>query len=67
MTISPRDLMNRVVEEAIRRRNERLEEEARVFLAMGYTLDELTIVMHPDCSCEVSPKSALSEEWRDGP
>ncbi len=57
----PGDMVARYVEELTRRKYARLEEEARVLLAMGYDPRELTIVAHDDGSSEVAPLSALGE------
>ena len=38
------DLMTRLVEAAIKRRNERLEDEAFEYLDRGYRFEDLTVV-----------------------
>jgi hypothetical protein len=53
--------MEMYIAEKIREQAERLEREARQFLAMGYELDELQIVCLPDGYQEISPRSALDE------
>lgn len=64
-----RDLIDRVVEELLRRQMESLEEQGRTFVKMGYDLSELTVVAHDDGSKEVSPISCLpvDSESSDAP
>lgn len=55
------NILQDYVNKLIRAQAERLEEEAKLFVKMGYEPEELLIVMFPDGSKEVSPKSALEE------
>ncbi len=56
-----KDPVQRAVDRLLAEQKRRLEEEATILVRMGYGLDELTVVTHPDGSCEVSPISALKE------
>ncbi len=49
------------IEKAAPAEAKRLEDDAKVFIAMGYTVEDLRFVIHDDCPCEVVPKSMLGE------
>lgn len=54
-----RAIMQSYVGGMIRQRNERLMEQAEIFISMGFQADELTVVCHPTGEQEIAPIIAL--------
>ncbi len=59
---SLRDMLWEMTKRRICEQYDRMEQEAKTFLLMGYEVSELTIVQHADGYQEISPKSALPIE-----
>jgi len=58
--MKPHEYIQFACQEMIARQNRMLEEQAQVFIKMGYSIDELTVVVMPDGCIEVSPKTTVS-------
>ena len=51
-----------MLEELNRKEIEKLEEQAGIFIKMGFSTDELTVVKHPNGESEVSPICAFKHD-----
>lgn len=60
--MSYKDIFRRYMEERARKEMRKLEEQGKLFIRMGYEPEELTIVIMPDGSKEITPNSSIRED-----